>query len=132
MINVINNGINNFINCVTKKYVKFKGRASRQEYWMYCLFYSIILIALAVVDIIFFGADFVTDQGVLNSLFWIANLCPGLAVASRRLHDTNHSAHQLWWYLTIIGSLWVLYLLVKPGDSGQNKYSEGNIINKML
>jgi uncharacterized membrane protein YhaH (DUF805 family) len=117
-----------FINCVTKKYAKFQGRASRQEYWMYYLFYIIILIALIVIDIMVFGADFETNQGWLNGLFVIANWCPGLAAASRRLHDTNHSAHQLWWSLTIIGLLWVLYLLLTPSDPGQNKYGEGEII----
>jgi uncharacterized membrane protein YhaH (DUF805 family) len=132
MFNFINIGINNYINCVTKKYVKFIGRASRQEYWMYCLFYSIILIALMVIDIIVLGADFVTNQGLLNTLFFMANIIPGLAASIRRLHDTNHSAHELWWYLTIIGAFWVLYLLVKPGNAGQNKYGEGNIINKII
>ena len=114
--------MNHFINCVTKKYATFQGRASRQEYWMYMLFYTIIGLFLMFIDVTVFGADMIEDHGVLNTLFIIANIIPGLAVTIRRLHDTNHSGHQFWWYFTIIGGFWILYLMVIRGDLGQNKY----------
>lgn len=50
---------------------------------------------------------------------------PGLAVAVRRLHDTNNSGTFLLIALVpIIGSIWLLVLLAKDGTKGSNKYGD--------
>jgi uncharacterized membrane protein YhaH (DUF805 family) len=109
--------MNHFINCVTKKYATFNGRASRQEYWMFYLFYMIFAILISVIEASILG----TPQ-IIYSLFTLALFIPSTAALIRRLHDTSNSGHQIWWSLTIIGVFWVLYLALKRGDYGTNKY----------
>jgi uncharacterized membrane protein YhaH (DUF805 family) len=61
------------VKTVYSKYATFSGRASRAEYWYFAG------AALSVIDT------------SLASAFSIANFIPNLAVAVRRLHDTNRS-----------------------------------------
>lgn len=87
--------------CFTK-YADFNGRASRSEYWWYTLF--IVLASLALSTI--------TDK--LSGLFALATLLPSIAVAARRLHDTNRSGWlQLIALIPILGWLALLYFMVQ-------------------
>ena len=58
-------------------------------------------------------------------LFYLAILIPSIAVAIRRLHDTNRSG---WWLLIalipFIGALVLLVFYVLPGTVGPNKFGE--------
>ncbi len=67
------------VKTVYKKYATFSGRASRAEYWYFFLYTIIAGTALSAID------------ATLASAFSIANFVPNLAVAVRRLHDTNRS-----------------------------------------
>ena len=67
------------VKTVYSKYATFSGRASRAEYWYFFLFTIIAGAALSAID------------STLASAFSIANFVPNLAVAVRRLHDTNRS-----------------------------------------
>ncbi|MEY3725772.1 MAG: hypothetical protein RI971_349 [Chloroflexota bacterium] len=67
------------VKSVYSKYATFSGRASRAEYWYFFLFTIIAGAALSAID------------STLATAFSIANLVPNLAVAVRRLHDTNRS-----------------------------------------
>lgn len=67
------------VKSVYSKYATFSGRASRAEYWYFFLFTLIAGAALSAID------------ATLASAFSIANFVPNLAVAVRRLHDTNRS-----------------------------------------
>lgn len=67
------------VKAVYSKYATFSGRASRAEYWYFFLFTIIAGAALSAIDT------------ALASAFSIANFVPNLAVAVRRLHDTNRS-----------------------------------------
>lgn len=101
---------------VLKKYADFKGRARRKEYWMFVLFNVIISIVISSV-----GA--LIEMPLLGNLYSLAVLLPGLAVGVRRLHDINKSG----WYILIaliplIGAIWLLILLAKEGDVGENQY----------
>lgn len=88
-----------------KRYFDFRGRSRRKEYWMYLLFTIICGAILSVLDEAL-GLDQdpsgttsllqSRDNGVLSSLFSIATLVPSIAVAVRRLHDTNRRG---WWIL---------------------------------
>ena len=64
-----------------RNYVKFKGRATRSEYWWWTLFTLVIQAA----SFIFAG---------LGDLLSLAVLVPSIAVAIRRMHDTNHRPSQ--------------------------------------
>jgi uncharacterized membrane protein YhaH (DUF805 family) len=67
------------VKSVYSKYATFSGRASRAEYWYFFLFTVIAGAALSAIE------------STLATAFSIANLVPNLAVAVRRLHDTNRS-----------------------------------------
>ncbi|AMO95637.1 hypothetical protein CFter6_2977 [Collimonas fungivorans] len=91
------------------KYADFNGRASRSEYWWYVLF--IVLASFAT------GA--INDK--LSILFSVATLLPSIAVAARRLHDTNRSG---WWQLIglipVIGWIIIIYFLVQEAKEPNN------------
>lgn len=104
-----------------RKYATFGGRASRKEFWFFMLFYSIIILALAIVDSILFGVD--DDGALLPGLFGLASILPFVAITCRRLHDINKSG---WWQLIqivpIIGFIVLVVWLAKAGDAGDNQY----------
>ena len=108
---------------VLGKYAVFQGRARRKEFWYFVLFNLIVTLVLTVVDVS--GGMFEDDLGVglLQGLYSLAILIPSLAVTVRRLHDTERSG---WWMLIglipLVGSIWLLVLLVLDGDSGSNRY----------
>ena len=101
---------------VLKKYTVFAGRATRKEYWMFALFNIIIGVVLTLVGRII-GFNF------LMSIYTLAILLPGLAVTSRRLHDTGRSA---WWILIglipFIGAFVLLIFATLDSQPGQNQY----------
>ncbi|AIY41503.1 Integral membrane protein [Collimonas arenae] len=84
------------------KYIDFNGRASRSEYWWFVLF---IVLATIVADAISYK---------LSGLFSLATLLPSIAVATRRLHDTDRSG---WWQLIalipVLGWIAIIYFLVQ-------------------
>ena len=72
----------------------------------------LIAIALASID----SATGLTKSGYspLSSLYVLAVLVPGVAVAVRRLHDTGHSG---WWLLMslvpLVGAVVLLIFMVR-------------------
>ena len=85
-----------------QRYVDFKGRSSRAEYWWWTLFIVVVFVALSVI-VGFMGALglYLPDPLILllNSLFVLALIIPSLALGARRLHDINRSG---WWILLFI------------------------------
>jgi len=76
-----------FVKCINKKYFQFKGRASRREFWGFCLFQLIIvLIPYLLLPFFLNSSMFQVIFGILF-LIVLALFIPGLAVACRRLHD---------------------------------------------
>lgn len=69
-------------------YANFKGRSTRAEYWWVVLFTFLVSLVLGCLGIV---------GSILSLLFTLACLIPSLALATRRLHDTNHSG----WLLLI-------------------------------
>ncbi|MFM8508429.1 MAG: DUF805 domain-containing protein [Actinomycetota bacterium] len=66
-----------------RNYARFRGRASRSEFWWFSLFTLIVQLATS-------GSE------VIGGLVSLALLLPGLAVHVRRLHDTDRRG---WWVL---------------------------------
>nr|WP_202984958.1 DUF805 domain-containing protein [Gilliamella sp. ESL0250] len=93
--------MNWFIDCITKNYANFNGRARRQEYWMFTLFNFLLNLALTIVCMILVSISnsLMPVLNIISYIVWIALLVPGLAVAVRRLHDTGRSG---WWLLIAI------------------------------
>jgi uncharacterized membrane protein YhaH (DUF805 family) len=101
--------------CLTK-YVDFKGRASRSEYWWFVLFIFLAYVGIGVVAS-------VAKAPALILVVPFVLLLPQLAVGVRRLHDTGKSG---WWYLIClvpyVGGIVVLVLLAQGSQAIANQY----------
>ncbi|MBC7952123.1 MAG: DUF805 domain-containing protein [Rhodospirillaceae bacterium] len=73
------------------KYAAFQGRAARSEFWYFTLFNWLFQLLLMLLDAAL-GTPF-------TFITMLVLLLPGIAVAVRRLHDTNRSG---WWYLILL------------------------------
>jgi len=106
-----------------KRYVGFRGRTSRREFWWAMLFNTVITFVMAFVGGIVSGVD--EDRGSeIVGVYVLATLLPFLAIHVRRLHDTNKSG---WWVLLLpIPILNIAYLvwLATCGDKGENRFGE--------
>ncbi len=111
-----------------KKYAEFTGRARRSEYWLFTLFVFLVELAyIILVNVVGGGQAQMNGLGMaltgLYGLFMLGMIVPGLAVAFRRLHDTDRSA---WWLLIgllpFIGGIVLLVFNVLPGTTGANKF----------
>ena len=108
--------------CLPLTRESFEGRATREEYWMFRLvdFFiggGILLLARMV------GEE--DNPAIYNGfLLWLAGIyyavtwIPRMAVAIRRMHDTNSSG---WWAWI---PLFSLLLATIDSDEGPNKYGE--------
>jgi uncharacterized membrane protein YhaH (DUF805 family) len=108
---------------VLKKYAVFSGRARRKEYWFFFLFNIIIAIVLGVIDGMIGGFSREAGVGVLGGLYSLAVLIPGIAVAVRRLHDTDRSG---WWlliaFIPLVGAIVLIVFLVLDSSPGANRF----------
>ena len=116
---------------VMKQYTTFSGRARRKEYWMFVLFYSLILIVAMILDNVaglnfeteFMGQTVDSGYGILYMITAALHFLPALGAVVRRLHDVGKSG---WKYLLVliplIGVIWLLVLLTKDSQAGDNKY----------
>lgn len=115
-----------------RKYVDFKGRARRSEFWYWVLFTVIVGIVAGILDSALglnpepvTGDTFTTTtSGPIANITSLALLLPGLAVAVRRLHDRDKSG---WWILLnlipLIGSLILLFAYyIKDSVPGANRF----------
>jgi uncharacterized membrane protein YhaH (DUF805 family) len=109
--------IENWKQVVFERYTKFDGRADRGEFWWFVLANFILYVVLAIlmnVSSIFVLVYFAVAIGLI---------VPSLAVAIRRLHDTNKSG----WFLLLgliplIGAIILIVFYATAGDSGDNNY----------
>lgn len=108
---------------VLKQYADFSGRARRKEYWMYTLFNLIFAITAAILDNILGTTFGEIPYGVIYLLYALVVFIPGLAVLVRRLHDIGKSGWMIFISLIpLIGSIWLLILLVTDSEHGSNKW----------
>jgi uncharacterized membrane protein YhaH (DUF805 family) len=101
---------------VLRKYAVFSGRATRQEYWMFCVFNFLIAFVIGLID----GA---IGAGFFSGIYVLAILVPSLAVGVRRLHDVGRSG---WWMLIglipLLGGIVLFIFSVQDGQPGSNQY----------
>jgi uncharacterized membrane protein YhaH (DUF805 family) len=110
---------------VLKQYADFSGRARRKEYWMFVLFNMIFTIVAMILDNVLGIAMEGIGYGPLYGLYALAMLIPGLAVAVRRLHDVGKSGWMILIALIpLIGSIWLLVLMVTDSNAGENQYGQ--------
>ena len=121
-----------------KRYAQFSGRSRRKEYWMFVLLIFIIYVIAMILDsLLGFGtttryadvsetgaaAGFNSSGGIITLLAMLALFLPSLAVAIRRLHDTDRSG---WWILIglipLIGGIVLLVFYCTDGTKGPNRF----------
>ncbi|HCY2327231.1 TPA: DUF805 domain-containing protein [Escherichia coli] len=103
---------------VLKNYVGFSGRARRKEYWMFTLINAIVGAIINVIQLIL-GLEL----PYLSMLYLLATFLPVLALAIRRLHDTDRSGTwALLFFVPFIGWLVLLVFFCTEGTSGSNRY----------
>ena len=104
--------------CLTEKYFKISGRATRSEYWWFQLFIYLVVLTLGISSDIT-GWNFLL--GIVG-LFYILTLIPSICVLVRRLHDAGF----LGWFAFIslvpyVGGI-VLLVMTLRGSDGDNKW----------
>jgi uncharacterized membrane protein YhaH (DUF805 family) len=116
-----------------RRYFEFGGRSRRKEYWMFALFMILVALVISVLfgtgtaqrtDGMFAYSRELTPTGnIIQGIFSLASLIPGLAVAVRRLHDTGRSA---WWLLLLlvpfVGWIVLIVFYCLEGDRGPNRF----------
>ncbi len=103
---------------VLKNYVGFSGRARRTEYWMYALFNFVISAVLGIID-----SQIGTN--IPAYIYTLAVLLPSIAVAMRRLHDTERSGAWLFLLLIpIVGAIILIIFFAMEGTRGPNRYGQ--------
>lgn len=100
-----------------KKFAVFNGRARRTEYWMFFLVNAVITILIGFLEVFF------KMPKILSTVYSLAIILPGIAVASRRLHDTGRSG---WWQLIlllpIVGPIVLIVFWAQDSQPGDNQY----------
>jgi uncharacterized membrane protein YhaH (DUF805 family) len=118
-----------------RRYAEFSGRSQRKEYWMFELLVAIVYIMCAIImsmgaptidpytGAVSGGSALYTIGLSLLGLFGLATIIPAIAVAIRRLHDTDRSG---WWILIglvpLVGAIVLLIFYVTDGTPGPNRF----------
>lgn len=153
--------LENFKLCVTKKYVNFSGRASKQEFWYFIAMYILIGIFIRILEVTILSRlpnllrIYMIGIIIIFQLFLFV---PYLSVLVRRVHDNNKSAWILLLPVLFLASsiififvsekgvrftiplligylisvIYVFYLLVKKGTVGPNRYGEDPYLDENL
>src|SRR5688500_1499893 len=103
-----------------KRYADFSGRSRRMEFWMWQVFQILVYFAMMVLMMLLGGGMMMAAAdpnavaaagggvlilGAIYLIYILAVFIPSLAVAVRRLHDTDRTG---WWILAPLAP----YLLV--------------------
>ena len=105
------------------KYIDWKGRASRSEFWYFQLFLFILYFIAAQIDSVVLGTE-LGQMGPVYIIFILGTMLPSLCAQIRRLHDVDRSG---WWCLlplTCIGIIPLLIWEASKGTSGSNQYGD--------
>ena len=131
------------INICFKKFIIFRGRAKRSEYWYWRLFELIFAYGSLRLDQIFLERD----SGLFSLFIFTITFIPGISVSVRRLHDVDKSG---WWLLppflgtffffftkitnmsiiltnmsvilSVISFVFLLFWFVSPGTEDKNRF----------
>lgn len=124
-------GLKESVVSVFSKYATFSGRATRSEYWFFCLFNFLMQIGL-ILGCMILGAIFYKEGGLLGGyavgnilglIYTVVVFIPNLAVSVRRLHDTGRSGVNMFWvFLPLIGAIILLVYMLTGSNVGDNAY----------
>lgn len=120
-----------FVRCISEKFIDGDGRARRLEYWSFTLFACLTTMVAFLPFLFLVGLAGDSDSMsvlaflaiLLPALWWLFLLIPGIALASRRLHDVGLSG---WLYLVTfvpyVGGLFMLVVACIPSQPQPNHY----------
>jgi uncharacterized membrane protein YhaH (DUF805 family) len=103
-----------------EKYFDFNGRASRSEYWWFCVFAWLLSLGGTLMD----SSIGENGGGMMYGIATLATAIPGLAAGARRLHDVDKSG---WWqllYITLIGIIPLVIWMATVGTKKKNSYGK--------
>ena len=111
-------------------YSNFNGRASRSEYWFVTLYSLIVQLPLQYLATSNGTVDPITGISQPNLMylgialiFSLINLVPSIALAVRRMHDTNKRGTYLFFALIpCVGAIMLLIAVVTAGDRNENRF----------
>ena len=107
------------------KYAVFTGRASRREFWLFSLFYSVLAAIFAIASAVtnFILPDYYMLCSAGTVLVILALFLPYLAAMVRRCHDAGRpGARILIALIPCLGWLLLFYTLSKHSEEGDNIY----------
>ena len=110
------------------RFVDFKGRSRRSEYWYVQLFLVVTNLAVAGIDLALMDGDvdrFIANGGggIVGLIWIIATIVPALAVLIRRLHDAGKTDWRaLVGFIPLVGAIVLLVFTVTDSSPGENKY----------
>jgi uncharacterized membrane protein YhaH (DUF805 family) len=100
------------------KYMNFRDRAGRSEFWYWALFINILSIVGLVIDSIL-----KTEMPIAVWLVSLPTYIPTLAIGVRRLHDVDRTG---WWilisFIPLIGAIVLLIWWATKGTDGPNQF----------
>ena len=134
--------LSGYVSGILEKYRQFDGRATRKEFWQFVLFTAVVSVGLTLLNFLLILALFWFDPAmgdyfnfenylanilylpvllpfVLISCVWrFGILCPAVAIAIRRMHDTGRSGKFVlllapYLFLSTIGD-WLPHSLFPP------------------
>lgn len=114
-----------------KGYVKFAGRATRKEFWVFTLLNILLMILLtgAVASLMTLAGNpyGVFYAGMAYTLYALALALPILAVGIRRMHDINRSG---WWFggVYLAGIVSRLLNMILQQYASPETYVTGSIV----
>jgi uncharacterized membrane protein YhaH (DUF805 family) len=102
---------------VMENYATFDGRAARPEFWWF-------VVANILIEIVFFVLIAISRIFVvLLVVYALAIIIPSIAVAIRRLHDSDKSGwFLLFGFIPFVGGIILLVFYCLAGTPGQNSY----------
>ncbi|MDD7317803.1 MAG: DUF805 domain-containing protein [Prevotella sp.] len=112
--------VSSFQKMVFKNYCNFKGRASRSEFWFFCLAYTVLYAVASMLSSIIGDANF-----ILVSVLGLVLCLPMLGVCWRRFHDIGKSG--AWYLLMLIPVIgWIINIILwtKPSQPGSNRFGD--------
>ena len=123
-----------------RRYADFSGRSRRMEFWMWQLFKFIVGIVIWGIFFAVAGSALMSGDPnaimavggaavivwALAMIFGLAIIIPDIAVAVRRLHDTNRSG---WWLLApVVPYLVMVFSAVGGAMGGKGGMAAGGLL----
>lgn len=101
------------------RYVDFRTRSTRSQYWWWTLWMIVLSFGAALIDVMLT----LGDSGPVNLLLSLATFLPSIAVGIRRLHDIGRTG---WWFLIVlvpvIGWIVLIVFYCTKSQEGPNNW----------